>query len=393
MVNENIYTLSTYSFSSITKYNEASNKNNIKLELLGEIGNAKDVDYIQDVNSSGTLSDDGKTLKVVHVDDDSNKYVVRDIAIVDRIIHSGNIMQLMYDKTNGYSLVTTSHYSRLRKYSSLRTLKEIVDRAFDASQSTLMLSKLTLSEGISISESENRNFPKVLIVDSEDKVVNSIQALQTSIQKIYPVDVWNATVWSGVGYNEISMEKTDENIFPVHENRTSDLTIDVRCYEDLLQANKNPNGKFVLRKDISVPANASPICSLGSPFTGSLYSYGTEHFKITIDKLESMGTVGLFSAVKGATFSNFDIEVSNEIKVTNSGNNSSAAGVLFGYGYSRGYNPNVISNVTITFTTHGKIKTSNSSNDINDFSAAYVGAVGGFADSLYIDNLTVTTQI
>ena len=60
--------------------------------------------------------------------------------------------------------------------------------------------------------------------------------------------------------------------------------------------------------------------------------------------------------------------VNNEISVNSSSGNG-AVGVLFGFGYSKGYQANTIEKVAITFGPTGSIKATSW--------AKYVGTIGG----------------
>lgn len=384
---ENMYTIATYTYDSIVKYNESTARDSfISFKLLPEIGNFGSSEDILE------LSDDPNTPVVEKYKKVNTKFINCE-KFGDWELYSGNIINTI---KNGdiYSYNNSSHFSRLREFSSIRTLKEIVSRVYIKDEAVNMLKRMSDT----IVDDEDAK-------DVEDNVINEMESSifnirpeedvayelsgTTTRQSIYPSGVWNSTIWSGVGINSTTYEKVDNYILPIHESKVNDPVIYVRSYEDLKKVNEYLNGTFILMEDIQVTASDyEALASTGAPFTGTLISDPTDFTEvsgvtvvnrknITINNVENF--VGLFAAVKGAYFEDFNIVVDSEIKIDSE---TTAFGALFGYGYSKGYTPNTLRNINIDFK--GIIV-----NKSEEFSLAYIGGVAGSADTLEIDNMVI----
>ncbi|MGN0961913.1 MAG: hypothetical protein ACI4PF_06940, partial [Christensenellales bacterium] len=370
MWTETIYTISTYTYNSIYSYNNSSSKDSYySFELINEIGN---------IDSSLTLSDGGVYNEETHIFQKVHKFG-------DLDMYCGTVVKVSESKD---TIEDSSHFSRLRQYSSVRTLPEILNRVYNQDLAINNLTRISASgknsnspvSASEISEQEN------IIFNISDKVGSDVSIEgKARLQHIYPSTIWSSVVWSGVNVNS-SYNKTDSCALPTHETRLDDSIVMVYKYDDLLLVNKYPNRTYYLCANIEVPKNANPLASLGNPFTGTLMSNPSaeSRYSITLPGMTSTSTAGLFSAVKGAYFKNFDLIITDDINVNSSADYSTAVGALFGYAFNKGTTPTTLFDVDVEFKvredeTIPQIKISGDS-----FSASYVGGVGGYADGLVI---------
>lgn len=385
---ENMYTITTYTYDSIIAYNESSSKDSfISFKLLSEIGNETYTLSLNnlEINSNEDPNGDSDS------DADDNMYIYR-LQFSDADLYSGFVV----DTTASREFNNSGHFSRLRYFSSVRTIKEILSRVYIKDEAVNMLTRMSDTDNDGIRD-VNSDIISNLEKNDYSFTPSGASATLTGtafLQAIYPSTNWNTAIWSGVGINSYN-EKVDDYILPLHETKVNDPIIYVYTYEDLKKVNEYPNGTFIIKSEnIIVPSGAQPLASLGNPFTGTLRS-GLEDSDGNVipaniifeNEFKSTSAVGLFAAVKGAYFSNITIQVKNNIVITNSGNNASAGGALFGYGYAKGYTPITLKNVTVTYSDGAKITTDSS----NSFSASYMGGIGGYAESIYLNNVEVNS--
>ena len=413
LIKEDMFTITAYTYRSINNYVNASSKSSYySFKLIDEIGNigliegeqtTLQIAFNQADSATGLYSDpdsDGRYIVGTHYSyhsDDNNTNID---------MYSGNV--IFKDDID-----SSVHFSRLRKYSSSRSLKEIIARIYSSTSATISLELMrenfitsidgmkTLEELLdTIALSENDDFYLTNDGKLYKTAQNDTETHNTLVHAIYNNAYWKSSVWAGFGVSSTNSngEKFDDkHIYPIHEVQLSDPIIQVRTYSDLLKVKEYPYGTFVLMNNIEI-CDTTPLLSKGNPFTGAFYSNPsrtdtTTNFKITFNHgLKGSGAVGLFAAIKGASIENIDFVVRNDNSCTCEFKNNngdiliedgveSAGGVLFGYAFSRGYATNKIRNVTIEFTDNTKVYAPNG--------ASYIGALGGSAENLDIVNLTI----
>lgn len=373
-LNETMYTIASYTYDSI---DGGSN-----LVLIEEVGNYVATSCEQASSVSNTDSIRHYNQKVY-----SKNMLTSGVAIKYEIKSSTDGSSYVVIADNG-----AVHYSRLRNLSSVRTLSEIIGRTYNHDIAIEMLSRLKREEGDTqnVADVEKLGYDTVEAISLKvgDTTYQSISKFSGNAGKqiIYDLNNWDSQIWSGtqVDYQDKLIDSS--YILPVLTNNVADKIIEIRSYEDLVKYTKlYPNGIFYLMNDITVQGEAKPLCSRGNPFTGTLISNPAmssadrlahpNGYKITINNnIVGDGVTALFSAIKGATFKNFEVLVNAELSVSNASSDSSI-GVLFGYAYSKGNKANIIDSISITFGSHGKIVASTG--------AKYVGVLGGYGDALY----------
>jgi len=396
---ENMYTITAYTYNSILEYeNLGSDDTFNKFVLLNEVGNKTTTLSLEQRVQNDSDKENASDLLVSA----TNKYSIKRKGFktsAGDILYSGSYIPYKDNPAQSGTFIPdenkdVTHFSRLMKYSSSRTLFELLNRVYNKDEATSTLRKIAGSYYDLDSKTISSDY-----IDNkmESIIVNSKTA---KLQPIYPSDSWSSLIWNAVAINSKN-EKADNFIFPAHVSKVSQLEILVYSYEDLLKVNQFTDGTFKLMNDIVVGydnegnyTKPSPLASLGNPFTGTLEGNGKT---ITFaDKFESNGSLGLFSAIKGAKLNNFNVVVKNQMML-NSTNDSSAGGVLFGYGYSSGYTPNTITNIDITFDYDGGFPDNQKGicvggSDSNLISAAAVGIVGGSCESLIAENINVSGE-
>ncbi|MBR2970129.1 MAG: hypothetical protein IKC49_03640, partial [Clostridia bacterium] len=371
---EDMYTIAAYEYDSITEYLRHETTN---FTLVNEIGN------LVDEKQEPTLSDTNRT----KFSNDNNKTYLNHNNYSQNQLASGNV--LVFNKEGSSINVSDTdkyHYSRLRGMSSVRTLKEILARVYIQDEAISMINKLArLDTGDTVPATDIENMQYLIqgvtfTVDGIEHATNPANypySGEARRQPIYISDGWDSQVWTGTQVDPF-YEKTDDNIWPSLINNVSDTIKEIWSYEDLKEYTKlYPNGTFYLMRDIEVNTAAEPLCSQGNPFTGQLLSNPnreeSDPYTITINTpISGEGASGLFAAVKGATFKDFNVVVNDRFSVSGT-NGNGAVGILFGLGYAKGYQANTIEKVDITFGTGGIIEVTNG--------AKYVGVVGGYADA------------
>ena len=269
-------------------------------------------------------------------------------------------------------------YSRMADYGSLRSLKEIMDRrseteeanklykSIDVAYNTQRDSEATMANRVRSLEAGNENKLSFTIGGVESDVVKADDTTikvggktyalasgtfpQPTAIKVY--DGWNEKNWYGVGVNLNTTTKSDNNVFPSIKN-SLDVYSDVYVYNenDLEKVTANPSGTFILMNDIYLSERNGNFCSDLKPFKGTLRSARVgdtdginsvaKNYTFTIfnlnytasaDDVKSNTAIGgLFAAVDGAVFENFNVHVKGlTVDASIEGAKTVAVGVLAG---------------------------------------------------------------
>ena len=372
---EDMYTSAAYTYDTITNYINNEIESFVLVNEIGNLHEEKQQPNAVDINRTAFTNADNKTYL------NHNNYSANGLASGNVLVFTKEASSINISETDKY------HYSRLRKLSSVRTLKEILARVYIQDEAISMINKLKRkdsTDNVAATTIENLAYSinKVTFDGAApEQGINYLYTGETKRQQVYILDGWDAQVWTGTQVDAF-YEKTDENIWPSLINNVSDTIKEIWTYQDLKDYTKlYPNGTFYLMRDIEVDTKAEPLCSMGNPFTGQLLSnpFRTDTsnpYTITINTpISGENASGLFAAVKGATFKDFNVVVNDKISVSSASGNG-AVGVLFGLGYSKGYQANTIEKVAISFGAQGSIEAASGSK--------YVGGVGGYVDALYI---------
>ena len=424
MLQENMYTITTYTFDSIDNYDSSANKESMKsfFVLLPEIGNSDStwsMSVTPTVSSNGSiLNGEGKTIYdknnipsdsiknyfykdvnniIVEVDTDNNTLTkVKQFGTM--AMYSGAIVSYAKEETGvdgeySYNVKSSSYFSRMRQYSSTRTLYELINRFYDEESAKKGVFTSLLNQANASSADIDAQLHSDFVFKPYDIASDTIISTAVSAQKIYPENVWSSSIWAGVAVNK-SNARADNFVLPTHESRIDDSIVLVKDYEDLKQINLYPNRKYYLDNDIFITASEySSLASLGNPFTGTLMSNpekkSTAGYPYTIyvgqDSSGSRAPIsnytGIFGAVKGATFKEFNLVVSSNLIAPTDSGSTTAIGTLFGYSFNKGTSATTINNVDLEFINDSQIVVGGTSQPV---SAGYVGGLGGYADSIVI---------
>ncbi|MBQ9791268.1 MAG: hypothetical protein IJW28_01645 [Clostridia bacterium] len=272
---------------------------------------------------------------------------------------SGNYYSQMGD--GNYSAY---HFSRLSKYSSVRSLSEIVGRTADVQaevarafyekvNSQIVGSSLKNEDGSSYdyTQLDLRDVENVSsIYVSNIYTVNTVGITSHKSQNIYSSS-WSSNVWVGIGLTDEN-KPSDNYVFPELESQIIGQTIYVDSIEDLLLMNTYTSGTFILIDDVDLSGYEwVPLCSDTNPFTGTLKSKDGYYFTIRGLRIyNGYGAVGLISAIQGAKLYNFNLTV-DYIGLANSSIGSSYVGAIYGKGSVKGNSAyNFVENVNVLYT-------------------------------------------
>ncbi len=315
--NESMYFMQTYRFvttqAGIVRSNqtlkEIGNLSDYSLQITDSGESSKITDIIIKNYSSETTSEKVSGLSLYNVkaiDFDASNGVQ-----MDRYI-SG---EFYLDSTQKYT-----HFSRMGRLGSLRTLQEFIGRA----QSTTY---------------ENRYFGSNQTVSFGNSKLGTDYIY--SQMKIY--QNWDILSWDGTRINDNLVDKiSPEYVFPDHANNVEPTLVMVYTEDDLTLMNSYRNAEFVLQNDINLSNPWKMVGNNAEPFKGKLRSayasedeigaikVGDKYYKnYTISNLIINGhnqeSMGFVSVAESAQFTGFSVAV-NKTEFTN----AKYAGVLLG---------------------------------------------------------------
>lgn len=137
--------------------------------------------------------------------------------------------------------------------------------------------------------------------------------------------------------NNMENDLFDDDFFDntVDDHSQENELVEISTPKELANIEDNPNGSYILTNDIDLSqiANWDPLCSSGSPFTGTLDGNGYCIKNINVDMkydedVDDSEYAGLFCCVSGATIQNLGI-VGGTVRISSLSNHG-VAGALAG---------------------------------------------------------------